>query len=38
MIQHDPYLSYDIYNTINKHSQKQTHYLLSILIYSDIYF
>ena len=38
MIHHDWNLFYDIYNTITIHNQRQTHYLLSILNYFDIYF
>ena len=38
MIHHNSNLFYVIYNTINEHNQGQTHYLLLILSYFDIYF
>ena len=38
MTHHDSDLINDIYNTINQHNQRQTHYLSYILNYFDIYF
>ena len=38
MIHHDSGLVYDIYNAINEHNREQTHYLSTILNYTDIYF
>ena len=38
MIHHDLDLFYNIDNIINEDNQRQTHYLLSILNYFNIYF
>ena len=38
MIHHDSNLRYDNYNTINKHNQRQTHYISLIWNYFGIYF
>ena len=38
MINHDSDLFYDIYNTINEHNRRQTHYRSSILNYFAINF
>ena len=38
MIHHNSDLFYDIYNAINEHNQKQTHYFSSIPNYFNIYF
>ena len=38
MIHHDLDLIYDIYNAITEHNRRQTHYLLSIVNFFDIYF
>ena len=38
MTHHHLELFYYIYNTINEHNQRQTHYLSSIPSYLDIYF
>ena len=38
MIHHDSNLFYNVYNSINEHNWRQTHYLSLISNYFDIYF